>query len=588
MVYRRLWAPRRNRAGIPWEQAATATKSFRQIRRRLKVRFSLASAAPSASKIGRQCGHACPHSPRSMYPWGRESEADARRQGSAPIATGQREAAPMSANFSQQVLRGAAWSYGGQIVTTLGHFILGVILARLLGPSEFGVFIAVTAFTSLFLMGVQFGMPQAILQAKTLTESQINAAFWSICTLALVFIGLTVAVAAPLAGLYASDQFEGVMYAMCSVFALTPFTAVGLALLRREMRFDRVELINVVSLVVSALLSIAAALVGAGVYSLVVGAVSGMVVNLGILLLSIDWRPSWPRWSPVRPLLGYSGFAALNTMLIFATARVDSMLVGAMLGTSQLGLYNRSYSLARIPSDQFAESLGPLVLGSLSRIQDDVERSRQLYFKAVAAISTLTMPFLVVLGVAGPGAIDFLYGEAWLGAGGPLRVMVIGAVFVMLSSSLKGFINAQGLVREAVPLFATVLAATVIFVLALADWGLVAIAIGISLREGLLFVMMVRLLGRSQVRLRLSEIGYAVAPAMIASLVALLVGLGSLAAAPVALTENAFIFLLSIGLSITAAYGFTMLLLMLTWRSHLPLRSTRQLLPDRLAIGRRP
>lgn len=484
----------------------------------------------------------------------------------------------MSANFGKEVRRGAAWSYAGQVVTTFGHFIMGVILARLLGPSEFGVFIAVTAFTSLFMMGVQFGMPQAILQAKTLSDAQANAAFWSICTLALLFIGVTVAVAEPLAALYNSDQFQGVMYAMCLVFVLTPFTAIGLALLRRDMRFDRVELINVVSLAVAALVSIGAALFGAGVYSLVVGAVSSMVVNLGMLLLYIDWRPSWPRWSPVRPLLGYSGYAALNTILIFATARVDSMLVGAMLGTSQLGLYNRSYSLARIPSDQFAESLGPLVLGSLSRIQDDVEWSRQLYFKAASAISTVTMPFLVVLAVGGPAAIKLLYGEAWSGAGDPLRAMVVGAVFLMLSSSLRGFINAQGLVRDAVPLFATVLAVTVVVVLALADWGLVAIAIGISLREALLFVMMVRLLGRSRVTLRFVEIGYAVAPAMIASLVALLVGFASLEMARVVLLDNIFLLLVILGIAIFSSYGLLMLLMMLAWRSHLPLRNTWELI----------
>lgn len=484
----------------------------------------------------------------------------------------------MSSSFGNQVRHGAAWSFFGEVVLTASQFIIGIVLARLLGPVEFGVFIAVTAFTSLFMMGVQFGMPQAILQAKILTQAQINAAFWSICLLALIFIAIAVGIAEPLADLYQAEQFTSVMYAMCLVFVLTPYTCIGLALLRRNMRFDRVAVINMVAMFVSALVSIVAALLGAGVHSLVAGAVASMLTIFVMLLVFLDWHPSRPSWSPVRSLLGYSGFATLNNLLIFATARVDAMLVGALLGTTRLALYNRAYSLARIPAEQFAESLGPLVLGSLSRIQDDIAWSRGLYFKATSAISTLTMPLFVLLMVAGPLAIEFLYGEAWIGSGDPLRVMVVGAVFVMLSASLRSFINAQGLVRAASSVFASVLVATLMIVLALAHWGLMAIALGISLREVLQFALMLRLLGRSRIKLRLSEIGHAVAPSLIASLVSLLAGTMALHFASDAMDKQVFLLLTFISIVIFGSYTLVVLLLMWLWSSHVPLNSTRELL----------
>lgn len=508
--------------------------------------------------------------------------------GSCPAPALWESTFPVTVNFSRQVRRGAAWSYASQIVTTLGYFIMGVILARLIGPAEFGVFIAVTAFTSLFMMGVQFGLPQAIVQARTLTASEANAAFWSICALASVFIGIAISVAGPLGALYDSGDFASVMFAMCLVFVLTPFTSVGLALLRREMQFDRVAVINVASLVVAALVSIGVALLDGGVFSLVAGAVSSMLVTLLFLLHFIDWRPRSPRWSPVRRLLGYSGYATVNTILVFATERVDNILVGALLGTNQLGLYNRSYSLARIPSDQFAESLAPLMLGSLARIQDDVRHSRDLYFKAASAVTTLTMPFFVLLAIAGPMAIEFLYGEAWAGAGDPLRAMVPGAVFLMLTSTLKSMINAQGLVRQVVPLFAIGFVVTLLLVLALAKLGLLVIAIGISLREGLLFIMLVRLLHTSRIALGFSEIGYAVAPAMIAAILALPFGFGVMQITQIELARNPFLALLIVSIAIFGSYALIVLILMWTWSSHGPLRSTQALMLEVIAkaLGR--
>ena len=489
----------------------------------------------------------------------------------------------MSALQSNQVRHSAIWIYASEIVKTLSQFVVGVILARLLGPVDFGIFVAVTAFTSMLLLTVQFGMPQALLQAKLLDDAQVNGAFWFIVLTSVIFVGVVSVITPPLSTLYDSASFSTVMYLMSGLFLLTPFTAVGLALLRREMRFDRAAKIGMVSLGVSGASSIVAASLGAGVYSLVLGAYVGMAVNAAMLARSLTWRPSAPRLAPVRPLLAYSGFATLNIMLSSATSRVDNMIVGSVLGTGSLGLYNRAYSLARIPSDQFAQSLGPLVLGSLARIQEDIERSRELYFKAVSAISAVSMPFLVVLGVAGPLAVEFLYGQDWLGAGQPLRAMVVGAVFLVLSVTLRGFINAQGLVRQLVPINGAVFVLTIGLVLLLAPAGLTAIAAGISFREALLFFLMARLLSRSAIKLRPAEIVYAVVPILVACAVSMFTGFAVLEYSRGSLAENSLLRLFLVGSSIFICYTSVLLALMLTWTSHAPLATTRELLTEVLA-----
>jgi PST family polysaccharide transporter len=236
-----------------------------------------------------------------------------------------------------------------------------------------------------------------------------------------------------------------------------------------------------------------------------------------------------------------------------------------------LGLYNRAYSLARIPSDQFAESIGPFLLSSLARVQDDVDASRTRWLKALTAIGVLTYPFLVVLAVVGPAVVEVLYGPAWAEAGVPLQVMVIGAMFLVPASVLRSLINAQGLVGQLVPVNLFVLVATVLAVIALAPLGIVGIALGISAREMLLFGLLARVARLCKVDIRLVDMLHALLPSLGAASAAFLGGeitLALLSADQVASELAKAVFG---GATVLLVYGLAMLAIMRLWRGHAPL-----------------
>lgn len=493
-----------------------------------------------------------------------------------------KKSAQSTPSLGDQVRKGAAWSYASQIYLTISSFVIGVVLARIIGPEQFGVFIAVTAFTSILLLLAQFGLPQAIIQARDLQEAGVNSAFWFVTAIGIAAAAFLFLIARPLGTFYDSEEFVHVMQMMSGVMLLTPYTCVGLAVLRRTMRFDDVARIHLVAFTANMIASVVAAVVHAGVYSLVVGAVVQMVsVGFGLYYFW-RWVPGLPTLRGIGPLISFASFNTVVNSLELAINRVDNMLVGALLGTSALGLYNRAFSLARLPADQFADSLGPLVLGALSRVQDDVEWSRNLYFKAVSAISIVTMPFLALLLVVGPEAIKLLYGPEWIGAGPPLRAMIFGAVFVTIWSTLRRFALAQNLVTELVRVNAIVLICTVVVVLVSAQWGLAAIAVGITFREILWTLLTVRILGRSRVSILYREVLFAITPSLLASLATI----GAVVPVFVALRGASggagFLALALTGIIGLLVYGGVLFGLMLIWRSHSPLASTFELI---LGVG---
>jgi O-antigen/teichoic acid export membrane protein len=449
-------------------------------------------------------------------------------------------------------------------------------------PSEFGVFVAVTAFTSVLLMVAQFGLPAAILQAKQLSDESVNAAFWTITLLAFACIALIWSIAPTLSSIYVAPDFQPVLLLMSAIFLLTPFNSIGLSLLRRRMQFDLVARIGIINVAVIGPIEIIAALLGAGVYSLWLGTIASMLTNFVLMWKHLEWRPHLPGLVPVKALLRYSSYTTVNTTLAFLTGRVDNMIVGGLLGARDLGLYDRAYSLARMPSQELALSLGPLVVGSFAKIQEDIERSRHLYFKAASALSTITLPFLAFVFVAGPEALVFVYGQAWAESGTPLQIMVPGAVFLLLSLTMRSVARAQGLVKEEVPIGIAALAATAGGVALLIPFGLAGVALAITLREALSLALISRLLGRSALALTPKEIAFAVAPGLIGFAVACVGGYAILLEVR-ASASSLFMLLMWTGLTMFALYGLTIGLMMLFWRQHAYLANTRELIADSVA-----
>jgi PST family polysaccharide transporter len=482
-------------------------------------------------------------------------------------------------NLNNSVREGALWSYIGQFYMTAGQFLFGVVLARLLGPEEFGVFIAVTAFTSLILIIIQFGMPITLVQAEEVTSDEADSAFWMLMALGLVGFAVIVSARVILGELFGAKDFATVMLAMSTVFFLVPFTSVATAMLRRQMRFRAVARIQMRAFTASSLASLCCAFVGFGVYSLVVGAVVNML-STGVQLVSTGvWRPGKIKFKPISRLLGASGFFTTGSMLNALTNRVDNMLVGALMGVTSLGLYNRAFSLSRLPADQFSESLAPLLLGSLARLQEDSDSARALFAKAACIIALVTLPFVIFLGVAGPILVLFLYGDQWAGAGPALQVMALGGVFLALSVPMRSLVNAQGLARQMAWIHFVALLATVGFVLALFPLGLVAISVGITLKEGVRLAMLLRLAARGPVDVRPGEFFYFVAPSLIAGGGA---GVGGMAMLLWSSTQGigSFVALATTFAVVFFLHGVLTLGMMVVWRGHSPLQWAKALLVE--------
>lgn len=365
-------------------------------------------------------------------------------------------------------------SLGGQVL----QFAFGVVLARLLLPEDFGLLVTVQIFTGVVGMIASGGMGEAIVQAKTVEEKDYQTVFtMQIAIGVLVYLGFFL-IAPWFAHWFGHPVYEELLRVSALSFLIRPFSGNPGVRLRRAMRFKETAIIGFISMAVTGALSMAMAWYGLGVWSLVLSGLIGAILSALMLSLRAPWRPA-PRYdrNSARRLGAYGSKNVLNELLVYSRVQTPNFIITKTLGPAAVGLYNKADSLADMPLRLMGSSTYQTVFRALSKIQDNLDQSRYLYFRTLTLLAFYTFPLYLALAFVAEPFVVSVYGSKWQAAAWPLALLCLAAPFRMLelvSGALIGARNRLG--RESLLQGQTVLLLAVGCALA-APQGIHAIAV---------------------------------------------------------------------------------------------------------------
>ncbi|MCA9972596.1 MAG: lipopolysaccharide biosynthesis protein, partial [Anaerolineales bacterium] len=330
-----------------------------------------------------------------------------------------------------RALGGMVWMYSGNAVFVILRGIVLVVLARLLTPEEYGLVGAALLFVNFIQLFSQLGVGPALIQRPELDERHLRTAFTVFTLSGLLFAGF-VAVTAPLiAQFFQMDGLIPILRVAVLAFPIQGFTAVPVALMRRELRFRKLAIINVVAYGAGyGVVGIGMAYLGFGVWSLV-GAVIARVSVAGIMLLFQQPYPkqlSFDR-EPFRDLMHFGGGFTIARLLDYVGSQGDNAMVGRELGAAALGTYGRAFQLITIPSDLFGVVLDEVLFPSMAKLQNDLERLRLAYRSGIALYAIVLLPFSVLTLVLAPEIVRVILGPQWNSVVLPFQILVLGMLF---------------------------------------------------------------------------------------------------------------------------------------------------------------
>ena len=452
-------------------------------------------------------------------------------------------------------MHGGLLTLGAQALKFVSKFGSAVVVAHLLTPADFGMVAMVSPILGFLGTFNDLGFGQAIVQTPDITRDQISALFWRNLLMSVGLAAL-LSLIAPLAGrLYHEPRTVSLLTAMGGLLILGTLGLVPSALLKREMRFGPLAVIDVASLLAGAAVTIAAAYYGLRYWALVVG-------QLGTSLISVLMAFLYARWLPNRstnaPNLGaFMRFGANLTLVNVATyfsMTADNMIVGARIGKVQLGLYDRSYTLTIQPLNQLLSPISQVSVLLLSRLQGKPEMYKTSYKHMLRLALTLTMPAMLLCVVMARTLVPLLLGAKWQPAAPIFAWVCFGGLVAPLFSSAGWVFTTQNRTGEQMRAsVATAVISVLSFIIGV-HWGAVGVACASALSftciQGPLMLYVMTRKGE----LGLAEVSRTIAPFCIAI---------ALVALPLYRMRSASTLLEMIGLLILSYVLFVLFLILL-------------------------
>lgn len=376
-----------------------------------------------------------------------------------PTTTPEEPREPSAERYLQtEHLRGdlTARSVGGAVVTLVAQGAkvvvqLGtvVILARLLAPGDFGVFAVVAVFLSVLEVLKDMGLSTVTVQRPTVSSRQISTLFWLNVGLG-VAVGAIFAASAPLlARLYDQPVLADIVPVVAIAFLFTGLAAQHLALLRRQMQFTSAALIQVGADLVGMFAAVAAALGGAGLWSLVVQRLAWAGTMAAAAWLTCGWHPGRPGpLREVKDMIIFGGNASAAMIVSQLAASLDKALIGWWWGVVPLGLFERAQKLVFLPIQNLNTPLATVAVPALSRLAGQPARYRRAYVSTVERLAMLIAPGAGLLMVASDRIILLVLGSQWADAAPILAWMGLAAMYMPVTYTLSWLYMTQDRTAE--------------------------------------------------------------------------------------------------------------------------------------------
>lgn len=379
------------------------------------------------------------------------------------------------------LVAGGAITIAGQVARFVIQLALLSVLARLLDPADFGLVAIVTALVGFLTVFGDGGLSLAALQSRVLTAKQQDNLFWLNTGTGLVLAGVLAALAAPIAAAVFRPELVGVSLAISPIFLLTCAGIQFRARLLRAGRFLAVAVADLAGVVIALVSAIAAALLGAGYWSLVVQQLVAAAVPLVVVVVVARWLPGLPsRTEGMRPLLRFGGDTILVQLLTYASTNLPVVLLGRTSGATVTGYFSRASVISSLPIAQLAAPLTRVALASLSTASAVGRLSDRLVAAQRVFAWTLVPAYAAFIALGGP-IVLVLLGDQWMPVIPIFVALSAGGIFQSVGYVYYWMFLATGRTRLQLAIELPTRVAMIALIFVGAAWGPIGVAWAVTL-----------------------------------------------------------------------------------------------------------
>ena len=336
-------------------------------------------------------------------------------------------------SLKDKTVKGVGWTAAESILRYGVSFVVGIILARLLSPEEYGLIGILTIFINLFNVIVDGGFANALIRKQRATEEDYCTVFFTNLVISFVMAGTLYACAKPISVFFEKEELYRLTQVMSVIVIINALSIVQRTRLTKELEFKIQTEITIIASIVSGVWGIGMALLGCGVWALVGQQISNQLLISIMLWIYNKWFPTLVfSWRSFKELWDFGWKLLASGVLGSLTNDLYNAVIGKCYSPQTLGYYTRAHQFSGIFSKNISTIVNKVSFPVLSTIQDDPMRLKGAYRRLIRV--TMLPTFVLMLGLAAVAKpmIFVLIGEQWLTAANYLQVICLYAMLIPL------------------------------------------------------------------------------------------------------------------------------------------------------------
>jgi O-antigen/teichoic acid export membrane protein len=320
----------------------------------------------------------------------------------------------MASSMKDKAIKGISWNLIERIGRYGIKFILGIILARLLTPKDYGLIGMITVFIAIAEVFIAGGFGDAYVQKKKVNNVDANTVFYTNLTVSILLYGVLWISASAIAGFYEQSQLIDLTRVIGLVIVFDALTIIQVVQLKRTLNFKRKTQLTLFSTILAGTAGITSAYNGLGVWSLVIQQLTNRAVLTSGLYLSSSWKPSFQfSKESFKSMFSFGSWMLLTGILKKIFENIYILTIGKFFPAAQLGFYTKAKQFQKLISQQLGGAIGEVSFPVFSQMQDDKQKLKNAIKKFLTHTLVFTTPLLVIFIVIAKPFVLLLLTEKW-------------------------------------------------------------------------------------------------------------------------------------------------------------------------------
>lgn len=348
-------------------------------------------------------------------------------------------------SLKNKAKKGIYWTTLSQFATYGLQFVVGIVMARILSPSDYGLTAIPSVFISIAAIFIEGGFSGALIRKPEISERDLSTSFIYCASVGLFSYAILFFGAPLIANFYQKDILIPLIRVTAINFLFNPLIIPQNVLLQRKLDFKTPSRISIFSQVCGSVVGLLLALTGRGLWSLVYMSLVSSFLKTFIMCLVVRWTPK-DRWSKdsFRYLWGFGNKLMLVGIIDKLYTSLSPLLIGKYYSVSDLGVYNRASGYSDLPSQQTTHIIQQVTFPILSKIQDDNEALATNYRRMLKMSAFVVFPIMVMISALAKPLILIFVTDKWSDAILLLQILCFSSMWYPIHAINLNLLQVKG------------------------------------------------------------------------------------------------------------------------------------------------